>query len=654
MNKKILTVATSLMMAATLSAQPQLTLQVDKAEREVSPMHYGLMTEEINFSYEGGLYSQLLRDPTMQENGGGNQRRGQGQGQGFQAPRPRYWNLNDSTAGTARIVNTGGINFKLKKYLDIELTKAASVVNPGFWGVPVKPSTTYNGDAYFKGNGRVTVGIQSLDGQTTFASQDITINATNWTKYSYSFQTLSDTQPNINTRFFIQFHAAGKYALAYPTLFPKAPKQYTVKSDWFRTDIMDLLRDMRPAFLRFPGGNYLEGQRFAERFDWKQTIGPLTDRPGHRSPWNYWSTDGMGLLEFLCWTEEMGAEPVVGVFAGYVLGGDYVVGEALQPFIQDALDEIEYITGPTTSKWGAQRAKDGHPEPFKLHYVEIGNEDFFDRSGSYSQRYRQFYEAIKARYPQLQIITSQDERALRNNAEDPNALKVEVVDEHYYRNAEAMFRAAQQYDSYDRNGPKIFCGEWATREGTPTTNMNAALGDAAWMTCMERNADIVVMQCYAPLLVNVNEGGKQWDSDLIGYNALTSYGSPSYHAQCMFAQNVGNRVVPITSANIPTIPMGRNNDPLPQLYYNATTDTATGHVYLKVVNIGSTSQTLTVNVAGAKVGGKATVTTLKAASPTETNTIDNPRNIVPVKSTLKVSKSFKLPMAPYSIVVVAM
>ena len=643
------------MAAGMLNAQPQLTLQVDKAERDVSPTHYGLMTEEINFSYEGGLYSQLLRDPTMQENGGGqNQRRGGGQGQGFQAPRPRYWTLNDSTAGTARIAGTGGINFQNKKYLDIELTKASSVVNPGFWGIAVRPSTTYNGEAYFKGSGRVTIGLQSVDGNTTYATQDINIAATDWTKYEYTLQTSTDMTPTKDAQFFVKFHAAGKYALAYPTLFPKAAKQYSVKSDWFRTDIMDLLRDMHPKFLRFPGGNYLEGQRFAERFDWKRTIGPLASRPGHRSPWNYWSTDGMGLLEFLCWTEEMGAEPVVGVFAGYVLSGDYVVSEALQPFIQDALDEIEYITGSTSTKWGAQRAKDGHPEAFPLHYVEIGNEDFFDRSGSYSERYRQLYEAIKAKYPQLQIITSQDERALRNNAENPNALKVDVVDEHYYRNAEAMYRAAQQYDSYDRNGPKIFCGEWATREGTPTTNMNAALGDAAWMTCMERNADIVVMQCYAPLLVNVNEGGKQWDSDLIGYDALTSYGSPSYHAQCMFAQNVGNKVVPIVSSGIPTIPMGRNGDPLPQIYYNATTDTSTGHIYLKVVNIGSSSQTLTVNVEGAKVGGKATVVTLKSASPDDTNTIDNPRNIVPKTSTMKVAKNFKLPLAPYSIVVVTL
>ena len=335
-----------------------------------------------------------------------------------------------------------------------------------------------------------------------------------------------------------------------------------------------------------------------------------------------------------------------------LINGDYVEGDALEPFIKDALDEIEYTIGGPETRWGARRIRDGHPEPFKLTYVEIGNEDFFDRSGSYSHRFMRFYDAIKEKYPQLQIISTQDERTLRGNAENPAAIKVDVIDEHYYRNAEAMYRAAQQYDSYDRNGPKIFCGEWATREGSPTTNMNAALGDAAWMTCMERNSDILVAHCYAPLFVNVNQGGMQWESDLIGYDALTSFGSPSYHAQCMFAQNLGNKVVPMEAEGVPTTPMGR--EPVPQLYYNTTVDSQTGKLYLKLVNIGASSQTVNVVTTGAKVKGKAVVTTLKSARPEDTNSIDNPNNIVPAKSSLKVSNNFKIALAPYSISVVVM
>lgn len=642
-------VATFLMMSAPVSAQPKLTLQVGKAERSVSPTLYGQMTEEINFSYEGGLYSQLLRDPSMQElNTNGQGRRGFGQG--FQAPKPKYWSLNDSTAGKVSINNTGGINFDLKKCLSIELNKSASILNPGFWGIAVRPSTTYNGDAFFKGQGKLVVGLQSLDGSTIYSSQEINIASSDWKQYSFTFQTSTDVKPTKDVQFFIKFLSAGKYSLSYPTLFPKAPKAYTVKSDWYRTDIMNMLREMHPKFLRFPGGNYLEGNKFAERFDWKRTIGPLASRPGHKSPWGYWSTDGMGLLEFLCWGEECGAEPILAVFAGYVLGGDYVEGEALEPFIKDALDEIEYVIGGPNTKWGAQRVKDGHPEPFKLTYVEIGNEDFFDRSGSYSHRFMQFYDAIKAKYPKLQIISTQDEKTLRGNAVNPNAVKVDVIDEHYYRDAESMFRAAQQYDSYDRKGPKIFCGEWATREGDPTTNMNAALGDAAWMICMERNSDILVAHCYAPLFVNVNEGGMQWKSDLIGYDALTSFGSPAYYAQCMFAQNLGNKVVPMESANVPTVKMGRG-EPIPQLYYTATKDTETGKIYLKIVNIGSSKQITTIAIEGAKVKGKAIITTLKSAKPEDTNSIGNPTNITPKKSNVKVSNNFQLPLEPYSITV---
>jgi alpha-L-arabinofuranosidase len=239
---------------------------------------------------------------------------------------------------------------------------------------------------------------------------------------------------------------------------------------------MEMMVEMNPKFLRFPGGNYLEGNNFANRFDWKQTIGNPDERPGHQSPWGYRSTDGLGLLEFLQWAEDIGGEPVVGVFAGYVLNGDHLDGDYVKPFIQDALDEIEYIIGDAqTTKWGAVRARDGHPAPFPLHYVEIGNEDFFDRSGSYPNRFKMFYEAIKARYPQLQIISTVGFNALKSKAiQNP---VVDVIDEHYYRNAFDMYRNAFQYDRYDRTGPKIFCGEWATREGTPTTNMNAALGE---------------------------------------------------------------------------------------------------------------------------------------------------------------------------------
>ncbi len=196
----------------------------------------------------------------------------------------------------------------------------------------------------------------------------------------------------------------GTFWLNLVSLFPPTLKN---RPNGLRPDLMQMMVDMKPKFLRFPGGNYLEGNTIAERFEWKKTIGPLENRPGHPAPWGYRSTDGMGLMEFLLWAEDIGAEPLLGVYAGYSLRGDYVKpGPDLVPYIQDALDEIEYVIGPVTSKWGAQRAKDGHPKPFPLTYVEIGNEDFFDKSGSYDGRFAQFYDAIKAKYPQLKLISS--------------------------------------------------------------------------------------------------------------------------------------------------------------------------------------------------------------------------------------------------------
>ena len=256
---------------------------------------------------------------------------------------------------------------------------------------------------------------------------------------------------------------------------------------------------------------------------------------------------------------------------------------------------------------------------------------------------------IKAKYPQLQIISTVDAKMMADDAKETGVenVKYDVIDEHYYRNTVDMYRAFHQYDSYDRKGPKIFCGEWASREGEPTTNMNAALGDAAWMAGMERNSDIVIAHCYAPLFVNVNPHGMQWKSDLIGYDALNAYGSPSYYAQCMFAGNVGDKIVPVEVSDMPK--MDVKGAKMDQLYYSATRDSKTGKVCLKLVNGGATSLTVNIDNAGAKTGGKAVWTVLKSAKPEDTNSIDHPRNIVPATTKTKAGKMFKLTLAPYSV-----
>ena len=643
---------TLMLMAALGTSAQQLTLQLDKAQKAVSPTLYGMMTEEINYSYEGGLYAQILRDPSFREDVNGQRRN---PWTPWHSGGPKYWLATDTLASQLTLTQKGGYNRANPAVLKWKAKAGASIANGGFWGVPIRAKEHYKGYVIAKaekGSGTsFTLSLVSNDGKTVFASTKIDGLGENWQKKSFELTVPEKVKATKDARFVIIADNEGTYDLSKTVLFPET---FNNRPNGLRKDLMEMMCRMKPKFLRFPGGNYLEGNDFRNRFDWKRTIGDPDERPGHMSPWGYRSTDGLGLLEFLEWAEDCGAEPILGVFAGYTLSGDHLTADYIDGFVQDALDEIEYVTGGPETKWGAQRVRDGHPQPFLLHYVEIGNEDFFDESGSYAGRYKKLYDAIKAKYPQLQLISTADQKMVEHWAQETGVtgLKFDVIDEHYYRSTGDMYAAVNQYDKYDRKGPKIFCGEWAAREGKPTTNMNAALGDAAWMTGMERNADLLIGHCYAPLFVNVNKGGMQWESDLIGYDALNAYGSPSYYAQCMFAQNVGNRIVPMVDKDMPT--MEYEGKKLPQLYYSATTDTQSGHTYLKVVNGGKTAQTLTVTVSGGKVAGKGTITTLKAAKPEDTNSIDNPKHVVPVTAKQKTGKTFKVVLAPLSVNVIKM
>jgi alpha-N-arabinofuranosidase len=392
---------------------------------------------------------------------------------------------------------------------------------------------------------------------------------------------------------------------------------------------MEKLAAMHPAFLRFPGGNYLEGNRIESRFDWKKMIGPLVERPTHPGTWSYQSSDGMGLLEFLEWCEDLHMQPVLAIYAGYSLGGQVVKpGPDLDRYVQEGLEEIEYVAGGVDTKWGAIRARDGHPAPFPLHYVEIGNEDQFDRAKTYDGRYAQFYKAIRAKYPDLQVIATIP----------VSGITPDVIDDHYYKREQGMFEESRHYDQADRNGPKIFVGEWATREGGPTPNMGAALGDAAFLTGLERNSDIVIMAAYAPLFVNVNPGGMQWTSDLIGYDALSSYGSPSYYAQVMFAGCLGDHTLDSTTA-----------DAGGRFFYSVTASRE--KMCLKLVNAGSIAQPLAITWKGLGSGTHAArVSTLKANTTWATNTILQPERIVPVRSTLSIAgETIQHVIPPYAI-----
>lgn len=613
--------AAALCVAVAQEKPAVLIVHLDKAVSKVSPTLYGLMTEEINYSYDGGLYAELVRNGT------------------FRARRRDvpYWLLAEY--GTAQAAmeadqQTGpsqDLNFSLKLTVSqADPQDQAGVLNTGYWGIPLRPNTTYKGSFYAKADsdatGPVAIRILSDADDNVLASTTVSRLTSQWKQYQFSLKTGAIRESSTNHLVLTVGHP-GTLWLSLVSLFPPT---YHDHAKGNRIDIMQKLSAMHPAFLRFPGGNYLEGEHIADRFNWKKTIGPLVDRPTHASPWRYISSDGMGLLEFLEWCEDLNMQPVLAVYAGYSLAQEHVnPGPDLEPYVQDALDEIEYVTGGADTKWGAERSKDGHPQPFKLTYVEIGNEDQFDRSGSYDGRYEQFYKAIKAKYPDLQIIATTPVKSVRPD----------VIDDHYYRRATEFFHDTTHYDKTDRSGPKIFVGEWATREGSPTPNFGAALGDAAWMTGMERNSDIIVMSCYAPLFVNVNPGGMQWESDLIGYDALHSYGSPSYYAQMMFSTHVGDETLGSELEN-----------GTPKLFYSVTRDSKKRRVFLKLVNAESQPQTIDLKFTGANLAKSGKVVMLSARGTQATNTIDAPETIVPKEGALRdVSADVHYTAPAYSI-----
>jgi alpha-N-arabinofuranosidase len=605
---------------AARGQSPSLSIQVDHSTAKVNPLFYGLMTEEINFSYDGGLYAELIRDRAI----------GPGRRPLF------YWT---HVAKGESVVDVGldetGPSAALARSIKMTVTAAsdaapAGIQNEGFWGIAVRSNTTYKGSFYAKADiAGVPIIASLVNDETGAVAATATINGvtTDWKQYTFTLKT-SQVPVTSNNHFLLTIPRPATVWFDLVSLFPPT---YHDRPNGNRIDIMEKLAAMRPKFLRFPGGNYLEGDHIPDRFEWKKTIGPLVDRPTHPSPWRYRSSDGMGLLEFLEWCEDLNMEPVLAVYAGYSLQQEHVdPGTALEPYVQDALDEIEYVTGDANTKWGAERVKNGHPAPFPLQFVEIGNEDWFDRSKSYDGRFAQFFKAIKEKYPNLQLIATTP----------VTSVKPDVLDEHFYMSAEKSFADSSHYDKYDRNGPKIFVGEWATREGEPTPNLESALGDAAWLIGLERNSDLVMMECYAPLFVNVNAGAMQWPSDLIGYDALTSYGSPSYWTQVMFSAHTGTEVVSATL-----------NNAGPRIAASVTRDEQRRKLFIKVVNGTSDTQKFQIALDGAPgVKRQATLVTMGGKTPNATNTISRPENIKPAERTITVAgPKFDYSFVPYSV-----
>ncbi len=655
-------------------AVPVLRISADQTAAKVSPILFGFMTEEINFSYDGGLYAELVRNRTFMDH----------------AEDPVHWSLvKDADAvGTIALDRTQPLNAALPVSLKLAITtggpkQRAGIANEGYWGMAVRPENTYHASFYAKSSagfaGSLTVSLESVNGATVFARATVSGLTGEWKKYEATLTTGKGFTPSAGNRLVILANAPGTVWFDLVSLFPPT---WNDRPNGMRKDIMQLLVDYKPGFLRFPGGNYLEGNTPATRFDWKKTLGDLAQRPGHlNDAWNYWSSDGVGLLEFLDWCEDMKAEPVLGVYAGLSLQGGrgngvpleqrLATGAALEPYIQEALDEIEYVTGDaSTTKWGARRAQDGHPAPFALHYVEIGNEDNLSGGGpSYPGRFSQMAAAIRAKYPDLKLIAT---TSVKGGTATPD-----VVDEHSYQRSALTFQSdAAHFDNvqkYPRTGPKIFMGEYATRIGSPTPNMDGALGDAAYLTGFERNSDVVIMASYAPLFVNVSDPtgangtrSMQWATDLIGYDALNSYGSPSYHVQSMFSNHLGDVVLPIAAKNIPvedramppaTARRGGAAQPaptrkVPTLFYSATRDTKAGKIYLKIVNTATSSQPVQVEVSGAAINPTGQATLLSATKIDDTNSITDPDHVAPLNASVGgLGATFTRPFPSLSVTV---
>lgn len=628
--------------ASAENPPPKMEIDLSQPGFKISPAFNGLMTEEINHSYDGGLYGELIRNRIFKDDPNS----------------PAHWTLGTADDGNSiSLDQTQPINDALTTCLKLEAKTKTGIVNDGFWGIPIMSRTRYRASFFAKAAadaGPLTVSIESADGKKVYATATVPIISGEWAPYAVTLKT-KRIRPIENGRFVISVGAPGTYWFNLVSLFPPTWKD---RPNGNRIDLMQRLIGLQPKFLRFPGGNYLEGETVETHFPWKQTLGALSRRPGHMGTWGYRSSDGMGLLEFLDWAEDMGAEPVLAVYAGYSLstrehpGGTTVQsGPDLEPYVQEALDEIEYVSGDLNTKWGARRAADGHPAPFRLHYVEIGNEDFLGSAPrSYEARFAQFYDAIKAAHPELQCIAT---KPVKSRTPD-------VIDDHYYKTSGEMMKLAHKYDGYDRKGPKIFVGEWATREmartnddgsvsyvrmpwgykETPTPNLHAALGDAAFMTGLERNADVVVMNCYAPLLTRIEPGAFQWNPNLIGYDSLRSYGSPSYYAQQMFNTHRGDTVLKAAMADEPG-----------KFFYSVTRDSEKGTMYIKAVNLNATPETVEIDLSGVgKVSGKGKLTVLTSARPDDTNTIDDPTKITPVTRTVRgLGSSFRQTFAPFSV-----
>jgi len=619
---------------------------------KIAPTMWGVFFEDINLGADGGIYAELVKNRS------------------FEFFKPLMgWTVNGSQVkeGDMLILNRKAENTNNPRYLRATVRNAekggVGLLNEGFRGMGIRKGLRYDFSVmYRQQRPGITLHIQLLNSGGGVIGDTLLIpdsQDTIWHRQHVSF-TATETEPNAKMQLWLEGN--GLIDLDIISLFPS--NTWKNRPGGMRADMVQLLADMKPGFIRFPGGCIVEGFDLSQRYQWKKTIGPIEERQliinrwnfefAHRPTPDYFQTFGLGFFEYFQLAEDIGAEPLPILNCGMACqfnSAELVPLDEIDPYIQDALDLIEFANGDASTQWGKVRADMGHPSPFHLKLLGVGNENW---GPQYVERLRLFTNAIKAKYPDIKLVNSSGtdpdgERFDYLNNELRN-MHADIIDEHYYRSPQWFLQNAQRYDHYPRNGSKIFAGEYAAQSDKTVSinnknNWYTALSEAAFMTGLERNADVVNMASYAPLFAHTD--GWQWTPDLIWVDNLRSYGTPNYYVQQLFSLNKGTAVVPVKLDN--AVIAGQDS-----LYASACIDEKSNELIIKLVNAADKQQSYTIALEDAKPAAtEAGVTVLQSGERTSVNSFEQPQYVSPRESVIKFrGKKLPLDIAPYSFMVV--
>jgi alpha-L-arabinofuranosidase len=612
-----------------------ITIQAGQPGKEINPAMWGIFFEDINFGADGGLYAELVKNRSFE----------------FPDPFMGWTKISPSLAqGELSIRNIEPFEPANPHYLRIqsEGTAPFGVANEGFRGIGLRKGDHYAFSAQIRGvsdNPTVNIQLYGSDG-SLLSSASLKNFSSSWKKYTATLRP-DDTDPK--ARLQIVLEGKGTVDLDFVSLFPR--HTWKNRPGGLRADMVRMLADLKPGFLRFPGGCIVEGSILERRYQWKNTIGPIEKRKLLINRWNYefihrptpdyFQSFGLGFFEYFQLCEDIGAEPMPIINCGMACqfnSGELCPMDQLDTYIQDALDLIEFANGPASSPWGAKRAAMGHRNPFNMKLLGIGNEQW---GPQYIERYAQFAKALKTKHPEVQLIAAagplpEDERFKYVWASLRELGNADIVDEHCYANPVWFFANNHRYDHYDRNGAKVFMGEYAAQSVAMVStknrnNLECALSEAAYLTGLERNADVVRMASYAPLFGHVDAW--QWTPNLLWVDNLRIHGTPNYYVQQLFSRNRGDVVLPTQLERIK-----RSASGVGTLYASATRDDRAGEIILKVVNATSKPTSVMIHLNGVTRIGNGTETILTGSKLSDVNSLDEPAKVAPKARAIRVGR----------------